>query len=195
MKRDIIVAGFGGQGVLLIGKIIAYAAILDGKEATWISSYGVEMRGGTANCSVVISDTTIGSPFVTEPTAGIMLNAPSLDKFELLFLSGARIILNSSLIERHSCRPDIQAYPIPCSDIAVDLGYPKGANLVALGGLLAATGAVSRGAVSGALKQFFEGKSVPVSSTEQLIQRGFDCVTSTTKFKFFQDVMSGLYRK
>jgi 2-oxoglutarate ferredoxin oxidoreductase subunit gamma len=176
MIHEIVIAGFGGQGVLLLGKILAYAAILDGKETTWISSYGVEMRGGTANCSVVISDKAIGSPIVNEPTAAIVLNAPSLEKFEPHVTKGGILIINSSLVQNHSFRSEIHVYPIPCSDIAVELGNPKGANLVALGGLLAATGAVSKSAIIKSMKQIFEGKLVSVSSLEQLVQRGFDSV-------------------
>ncbi|HXX79328.1 MAG TPA: 2-oxoacid:acceptor oxidoreductase family protein [Ktedonobacteraceae bacterium] len=176
MIHEIVVAGFGGQGVLLLGKILAYAAILDGKETTWISSYGVEMRGGTANCSVVISDRGIGSPIVTEPTAAIVLNSPSLEKFEQQVTKEGILIVNSSLVQSHMFRPDIHVYAIPCSDIAVELGNPKGANLVALGGLLAATGAVSRSSALKAIKQSFEGKLISASGLELLVQKGFDCV-------------------
>jgi len=179
--HEIVIAGFGGQGVLLLGKVLAYAAILDGKETTWISSYGVEMRGGTANCSVVISDKSIGSPIVTEPSTAIVLNAPSLAKFESHVTTGGILIVNSSLVQTYSFRSDIHVYPIPCSDIAVELGNPKGANLVALGGLLAATRAVSRGAVVKSMKQIFEGKLASVSNLEQLVQHGFDSVIKNMK--------------
>jgi 2-oxoglutarate ferredoxin oxidoreductase subunit gamma len=174
MYHEIIVAGFGGQGVLLLGKILAYAALLDGKQVTCISSYGVEMRGGTANCSVVISDQPIGSPFVAEPTVGIVLNAPSFEKFEPLVASGGVLIVNSSLIENLSSRTDIRTYRIPCSDIALELGNPKAANLVALGCLLAATGAVSRPAVSNAIKELLADKKVALSSLEEAVRRGAD---------------------
>ena len=172
MHHEIVVAGFGGQGVLLLGKILAYAGLLEGKQVTCISSYGVEMRGGTANCSVVISDQPIGSPFVTEPTVGVVLNAPSFEKFEPLIAEGGVLIVNSSLIDNPSSRTDIRIYRIPCSEIALELGNPKGANLVALGCLLAATGAVSQTAVSGAIAHFFADKRIALSGLEEAVRRG-----------------------
>jgi len=172
MTHEIIIAGFGGQGVLLLGKILSHAAILDGKETTWISSYGVEMRGGTANCSVVISDQLIGSPFVSAPTAAVVLNTPAFEKFEPLIAPRGALIVNSSLVERSSFRSDIHECRVPCSDIALELGNAKSVNLIALGALLAMTGAVSRGAVSDALKQLFTNKSVSLSSLEQAVSRG-----------------------
>jgi 2-oxoglutarate ferredoxin oxidoreductase subunit gamma len=174
MHHEIIIAGFGGQGVLLLGKILAYAGLLDGREVTCISSYGVEMRGGTASCSVVISDQPIGSPFVAEPTVGVVLNAPSFEKYEPLIAGGGILIVNSSLIEDLSLRTDIQTYRIPCSDIALELGNPKAANLVALGCLLSATAAVSRNAVSGAIKELFADKKVPLRGLEEAVRRGAD---------------------
>ena len=177
MQHEIVVAGFGGQGVLLLGKILAYAALLEEKQVTCISSYGVEMRGGTANCSVVISDQPIGSPFVTEPTVGVVLNAPSFEKFEPLIAEGGVLIVNSSLIPNPSFRTDIRTYRIPCSDIALELGNPKAANLVALGCLLAATGAVSQTAVSGAIAHLFADKKVSLSGLEEAVRRGADLAT------------------
>ena len=177
MHHEIIVAGFGGQGVLLLGKILAYAGLLDGREVTCISSYGVEMRGGTASCSVVISDKPIGSPFVIEPTAGVVLNAPSFEKFEPMIADGGVLIVNSSLIQNLSFRTDIRTYRIPCSDIALELGNPKAANLVALGCLLAATEAVSQTAVSGAIAHLFADKKVSPSGLEEAVRRGADLAT------------------
>lgn len=174
MHHEIIIAGFGGQGVLLLGKILAYAALLDGRQVTCISSYGVEMRGGTANCSVVISDVPIGSPFATEPTVGVVLNAPSFEKFEPLIAGGGVLIINSSLIENLSFRTDIQTYRIPCSEVALELGNSKAANLVALGCLLAATGAVSRKVVSEAIKEIFAGKRALFNGLEEAVRRGAD---------------------
>jgi 2-oxoglutarate ferredoxin oxidoreductase subunit gamma len=177
MTHEIIMAGFGGQGVMLLGKILATAAMIDGKETTWLSSYGPEMRGGTANCSVVVSDKSIGSPYVAEPTAAVVLNSPSFEKFEPLVKSGGILIVNSSLIELRSARTDIRSFLVPCTDITVELGNPRGTNLVALGALLAATSAVSREAATKAIAKNFEGKSISVSSLDQLVQRGFDAVS------------------
>jgi 2-oxoglutarate ferredoxin oxidoreductase subunit gamma len=174
MHHEIIVAGFGGQGVLLLGQLLAYAALLDGKQVTCISSYGVEMRGGTANCSVVISDKPIGSPFVTEPTGGVVLNAPSFEKFEPLIAGGGVLIVNLSLIRTPSSRTDIRTYRIPCSDIALELGNPRAANLVALGCLVAVTGAVTRTSVSSAIAKLFADKKVALRSLEEAVRRGAD---------------------
>jgi len=177
MTHEIIMAGFGGQGVMLLGKILATAAMIDGKETTWLSSYGPEMRGGTANCSVVVSDKPIGSPYVAEPTAAVVLNSPSFEKFEPLVKNGGILIVNSSLIELRSARTDIRSFLVPCTDITVELGNPRGTNLVALGALLAATSAVSREAATKAIAKNFAGKSISVSSLDQLVQRGFDAVS------------------
>jgi 2-oxoglutarate ferredoxin oxidoreductase subunit gamma len=174
MTHEIVMAGFGGQGVLLLGKILAYAAMLDGKETTWLSSYGPEMRGGTANCSVVVSDRSIGSPYVAEPTGAVVLNSPSFEKFEPSVKSGGILIVNSSLIELRSVRTDIKSFLVPCTDITVELGNPRGTNLVALGALLAATSAVSREAAAKAIAKNFEGKSISAGSLEKLVERGFD---------------------
>jgi 2-oxoglutarate ferredoxin oxidoreductase subunit gamma len=176
MTHEIVMAGFGGQGVMLLGKILAYAAMMDGKETTWLSSYGPEMRGGTANCSVVISDKAIGSPYVAESTVAVVLNSPSFEKFEPLVKSGGILVVNSSLIELRSTRTDIKSFLIPCTDISVELGNSRGTNLVALGALLAATSAVSRAAVTKAITKNFAGKSVSISNLEQLVERGFDAV-------------------
>jgi 2-oxoglutarate ferredoxin oxidoreductase subunit gamma len=131
---DIIVAGFGGQGVLVIGNLLAYAAMIEGKHVTYLPVYGVEMRGGTANCTVVISSNHIGSPVVGKPHAAIVMNLPSLIKYEPLVLPNGLLFLNSSLIEpKETYRKDIEILSIPVNEIAIDNGNPKLANMVALG--------------------------------------------------------------
>lgn len=116
-------AGFGGQGVLSMGKLLAYAGMLEGKEVSWCPSYGPEMRGGTANCSIVVSDEPVGSPVITaDATASIVMNQPSYDKFVEIVGKGGTIILNSSLIESKVERTDVKAYYVPANDIAKDLG-------------------------------------------------------------------------
>lgn len=142
MIHGVIMAGFGGQGVMLIGQLMTYGGMLANKHVSWIPSYGPEMRGGTANCSVIVSDEEIGSPVVTEPTAVIAMNVPSLDKFEPSLVSGGILVINSSLIERKVSRDDIVAFYVPANDIADRLGNVKVANMVLLGALLEATGAV-----------------------------------------------------
>jgi 2-oxoglutarate ferredoxin oxidoreductase subunit gamma len=131
---NIIVAGFGGQGVMVIGNLLAYAAMTEGKHVTYLPVYGVEMRGGTANCTVVISSHQIGSPVVGKPHAAIVMNLPSLIKYEPLILPSGLLFINSSLIEpKETYRKDIGILSIPVNEIAIDNGNPKLANMVALG--------------------------------------------------------------
>jgi len=141
--EDVIVAGFGGQGVLFIGKLLAYAAMKEGRNVTWIPSYGPEMRGGTANCTVVISDEVIGSPVITSPHSLIVMNNPSLDSFEPQLKTGGVLIINTSLITRESKRSDVTVIKVPANKIAFELGNDKAANMVMLGAYIAKTKAVS----------------------------------------------------
>ena len=143
MQNDVIMAGFGGQGILLIGKMLAYAGMHEGKEVSWLPSYGPEMRGGTANCTVVISDRPVGSPVIRSPRAVVAMNLPSLDKFENDVRSGGLLLINSSLIDRKSTRDDLTVIEVPANEIANELGNRRGANMVALGAYVGATDAVS----------------------------------------------------
>lgn len=136
MQSEIIIAGFGGQGVLFAGQVLAYAALDEGREVTWIPSYGPEMRGGTANCTVIISDEEIGSPLVRNPKAAIVLNLPSLEKYEPMITAGGVLVANSSLINRCPERSDISTVFLPANDIAESLGNKRLMNMVALGALL-----------------------------------------------------------
>jgi 2-oxoglutarate ferredoxin oxidoreductase subunit gamma len=138
MQTEIIVAGFGGQGVLFAGQVLAYAAMDLGKEVTWIPSYGPEMRGGTANCTVVVADEEIGSPLVEHPPLAIVLNLPSFDKYEDLLLPGGTLVVNESMVDRAARRSDIRAILVPCNSIAEELGNRKLVNMVAVGALLTA---------------------------------------------------------
>jgi 2-oxoglutarate ferredoxin oxidoreductase subunit gamma len=149
----IILAGFGGQGVMSMGQMLVYAGMLDGKHVSWIPSYGPEMRGGTANCSVVISDEEIGSPLVTQPEVVVAMNAPSVDKFEATIKKGGILFYNSSLIERDSFRDDITVIGVPGNEIAIELGNSRIANMVLMGTLLAKTKVVKRESVVEALKK------------------------------------------
>lgn len=137
MQTEIVIAGFGGQGVMFAGQVLAYAAMDAGKEVTWIPSYGPEMRGGTANCTVIISDEEIGSPMVLNPKAVIVLNLPSLDKYEPLIVSGGVLVANSSLINRAIERTDIEAVFLPANEIAESIGDKRLTNMTALGAMLA----------------------------------------------------------
>jgi len=152
MQTEIIIAGFGGQGVLFAGQVLAYAAIDNDLEVTWIPSYGPEMRGGTANCTVIVSSETIGSPLVLNPKAVIVLNLPSLDKYEPLVQTGGVLVANSSLINRGSERDDVDSIFIPANEIAESLGDKRLTNMVATGALLARLPVLSPEAIEKALE-------------------------------------------
>lgn len=136
MQTEILLAGFGGQGILFAGQLLAYAAMDSGKEVTWIPSYGPEMRGGTANCTVVIADEEIGSPTVRNPKAVLAFNLPSLDKYEPMVIQGGVLIANQSLINRQVQRTDIVHVMIPANEIAEEIGDKRLTNMVMLGALL-----------------------------------------------------------
>ena len=136
MQKEIIIAGFGGQGVLFGGQVVAYAAMDAGKEVTWIPSYGPEMRGGTANCTVVIADDEIGSPLVKNPPLAVALNLPSFDKYEMELAPGGTLIVNQSTVDRGPKREDINVILVPCNEIAEEIGNKKLMNMVAIGALL-----------------------------------------------------------
>lgn len=152
MQTEIIIAGFGGQGVLFAGQLLSYAAMDEGREVTWIPSYGPEMRGGTANCTVIISDEEIGSPMVRNPKAVIAMNLPSLDKYEPLVRAGGVLVANSSIIERPIARTDILAVAVPGNDIAERNGDRRLTNMALLGALLANLPVLSIDAIEKALK-------------------------------------------
>ena len=132
MQQDVIFAGFGGQGILLMGSILAHAAMDLGYEVAWVPSYGAEMRGGTANCTVVIGDRPIGSPIIKNPQHLVAMTRPSLEKFAPMVKSGGVIFINSSLINVHSGRDDVDELAVPVVDIAKSLGNARAANIVAL---------------------------------------------------------------
>ncbi|MBE6038658.1 MAG: 2-oxoacid:ferredoxin oxidoreductase subunit gamma [Anaerofustis stercorihominis] len=136
MNEKIIMAGFGGQGIMLIGQLVTYAGMYEDKQVSWLPSYGPEMRGGTANCSVVVSDKEISSPIITKATSAIIMNNPSLEKFEPAVEPGGDLYINSSLVDLEPTRTDINIFRIPANDIAEKLGNPKGANMVILGAYL-----------------------------------------------------------
>ena len=137
MQTEIVIAGFGGQGVLFAGQVLAYAGMDNGKQVTWIPTYGPEMRGGTANCTVIISDEEIGSPLVRNPRGLIAMNLPSLDKYESTLIEGGSLIVNSSLVNRSIDRDDVQHVLIPANEIAESLGDKRMTTIVMVGALLA----------------------------------------------------------
>jgi 2-oxoglutarate ferredoxin oxidoreductase subunit gamma len=136
MQTEIMIAGFGGQGILFAGQLLAYAAMDSGYMVTWIPSYGPEMRGGTANCTVIIADEEIGSPTVRNPQATMAFNLPSFDKYEALTKSGGVLVVNASLVDRGFWREDLQAVLIPANEMAESLGDKRMTNMIMLGALL-----------------------------------------------------------
>ena len=139
---ETIFSGFGGQGALFAGQLLAYAGMADGLQVTWIPSYGPEMRGGTAHCTVIVSEEEIGAPIIRQPGAAVVLNLPSMKKYEPLVKADGILVVNESLIETRSDRDDIRVLYVPASDIATELGNPRMANMVLLGALIEATGIV-----------------------------------------------------
>ncbi|WP_461206152.1 2-oxoacid:acceptor oxidoreductase family protein [Clostridium sp. DL1XJH146] len=157
-EQQLICAGFGGQGILSMGKFLAYAGMDSNKNVSWLPSYGPEMRGGTANCSVVISDELVGSPVVTELDAVIVMNRPSLDKFEEMLHSGGLVILDSDIVDRMPERDDVEVIAIPAQTEAEKLGSKKIANMILLGAYVQKTGIVSLEATIQALADHGKAK-------------------------------------
>lgn len=152
MQTEILFSGFGGQGVMFAGQLLAYAAMDSGLQVTWIPSYGPEMRGGTAHCFVTISSRPIGSPVVTHPTIGVVFNNPSFDKYAAQVAQGGLLVVNSSLIDRRCTRDDITTIYVPATSIADSLGEVRMTNMVLVGALLAARPVLPIETVQAALK-------------------------------------------
>ncbi|MBQ7875564.1 MAG: 2-oxoacid:acceptor oxidoreductase family protein [Oscillospiraceae bacterium] len=142
-EHQIIIAGFGGQGLLFSGKVLAYAGLAEDRQLSWLPSYGPEMRGGTANCTVILSDEPIGSPIVDHPNVVMVMNNPSLDKYENMVAPGGKLFVDSALIARKVERSDIDVYYIPATQLAKDMGAPALANMILLGALVKETSCVS----------------------------------------------------
>ncbi len=163
MTYETIFAGFGGQGILFAGKAIAYAGMIESKNVSHLPSYGPEMRGGTCNCHVIVSDDAVASPIIVEPTALVAMNAPSFDKFESQLIPGAKAIIDSTLISREPERTDIDVYKVPATDMANKMGLPKLANMILVGKLVKETGMFTLEELVSAIK-----KLVPSSKPELL---------------------------
>ena len=163
MTTQLLIAGFGGQGVLFAGKFIAYKGLLEGRQLSWLPSYGPEMRGGTANCSVILSDDPVGSPIVANPDVLMAMNLPSLDKYENDVVSGGVIIVDSTLIERKVERDDVKVCYIPATKFAQQADMPKLANMIMVGKFIKETNAVSYEGITEALK-----KVIPARKAEML---------------------------
>lgn len=180
MEQKVIMAGFGGQGIMAIGKLLAYAGMIEEKHITWMPSYGPEMRGGTANCAVVVSDEEVGSPLISKDgTAAIVMNLPSMTKFEKELVPGGKLIINKSLIDAKSTRNDIEAYYISANELAMELGNAKVANMVMLGAYLELTKIVEVESVLQAfVKVFGEEKSHLVPLNKDALEKGAEAVKS-----------------
>ncbi len=153
MTREYLFAGFGGQGLLFSGKVLAYKGLIQGKNVSWLPSYGPEMRGGTANCSVIISDEPVGAPLISHPDVLVAMNLPSLDKYEADVKPGGIILVDSTLIERKVMRDDVSVYYIPSTKLAGDIGAPTLANMILMGKLLDVLGEFEEEDVLAALKK------------------------------------------
>jgi len=178
MQQEIIISGFGGQGTLFAGQLLAYAAMDNGYHVTWIPSYGPEMRGGKARCTVIVADEEIGAPLVRRPSAAIVLNLPSMEAFEPAVKPGGVLVVNSSLIPQKSERTDIRVFYAPVTDMAIELGNARLANVICLGALVQATGVVSLQAIGQALDDHLpERHRKLLGLNKEALQKGAALVT------------------
>lgn len=174
MQTEVIMSGFGGQGLMMIGKLLALAGLDEGKAVTWLPSYGPEMRGGTANCTVVIGDKPIGSPLITSPHAAVVMNQPSLEKFAPMLREGGTLVVNSTMIPVNSDRKDIRSFRIRADDIAQELGSRRSANLVMLGAYIGLEEVVSPKTLIGAIEQAFAAKKRFIEVNRKTFMKGYE---------------------
>lgn len=182
MQQEVIISGFGGQGTLFAGQLLAYAAMDNGYHVTWIPSYGPEMRGGKARCTVIVADEPIGSPLVRRPSAAIVLNLPSMEAFEPVIKPGGTLVVNSSLIPQKSERDDIQVIYASASDMATELGNVRLANVICLAALMKAIGIVPVEAIEQALEDHLpERHRKLLSMNKKAIHQGAALVTGNSQ--------------
>ncbi len=175
MTYETIFAGFGGQGILFAGKVVAYAGMLEGKNVSHLPSYGPEMRGGTANCSVIVSDEDVASPIITEPSAIVVMNGPSLDKFENAVVPGGKIFIDSALITRECKRDDVDVYSLPATQMAIDMGFPKLANMIMVGKLIKETEMFTWDQLKGAVTKLVPAaKAAMLESNIKALEAGYN---------------------
>jgi len=174
MQNEVMFAGFGGQGIMLIGQMLAYAGMNEGKNVVWLPSYGPEMRGGTAYCTVVVSDRAIGSPIIDRPSSIAVLNRPSLDKFDSKVKSGGLLIINTSLIDVSSQREDVTRLHVPANEIALECGTGKAANMAVLGAFVGFSGAVSFDSLLPLVRRQFEKKPQFIDVNINVLKRGLE---------------------
>ncbi len=158
MTTQLLLAGFGGQGILFAGKFLAYAGLLEGRQLSWLPSYGPEMRGGTANCSVILSDEPVGSPIVSNPDILVAMNLPSLDKYEDAVVPGGMIFVDSTLIERKVKRDDVKVFYIPATQLAQQMQAPTLANMIITGKLIKESGIIKNDSIDDTLKKIVSAK-------------------------------------
>jgi len=171
MTKKTVFSGFGGQGVLMMGYVLAVSAMRDGKEVTYLPSYGAEVRGGTANCTVVVSDEEIFSPVASSPDYAVIMNNPSLVKYEGMIKEGGTIILNSSLVDTVPPRNDLEIVKVPANDIAKKLGSERTINMIMLGAFVAKTKITSLDSIMNGLMEIVKGKK---ASVMKLNRKGLD---------------------
>lgn len=171
--KKIVIAGFGGQGVLSLGQFLISAGLIENKEVSYLPAYGPEMRGGTANCSIVISNSQIASPLCENPDILVAMNAPSVDKFESKIASGGALLLNSSLINQTITRTDIKVYEIPANQLAEECGTVKAANMVMAGAVSAVSGAVQKQSIYKVIEERFADKPKLIEINKKACDSGF----------------------
>ena len=172
---QIMIAGFGGQGVLFAGKFLAYKGLVQDKQVSWLPSYGPEMRGGTANCSVILSDTPVGSPIITNPDVLVAMNLPSLQKFVDAVVPGGKIIIDSTLIDAKVERTDVEVFYVPATQMAKDAGFATLANMILAGKVLKETDAVAFAGNKETLESFIPAKKANLIDVNcQALQAGYD---------------------
>ena len=173
MNESVIMSGFGGQGIMLMGQLLCYAGMHEGKNVSWMPSYGPEMRGGTANCTVMISTDRVGSPVTRFPQSLVAMNKASLDKFESAIQQGGFVLLNSSLVDRDPSRTDLKVVKVPANQIAEAAGTLQVTNMAALGAYVAGTGVVSLDSVVIALRRMIpEHRKDMLAVNEEALRRG-----------------------
>ncbi len=166
MKRFLF-SGFGGQGILFAGKLLAYKGLMEDKQVSWLPSYGPEMRGGTASCSVIISDEPVGSPIVAEPDILVAMNLPSLDRYESAVQPGGMIFVDSSLVERKVQRDDVQVYYVPATKLAGDNGMPTLANIILMGKILKVLDEYEESSIGAALQKVISARHADMLDTNR----------------------------
>ncbi len=175
MTIQTLIAGFGGQGVLFAGKFLAFKGLVEDKEVSWLPSYGPEMRGGTASCSVILSDEPVGSPIVSNPDVLIAMNLPSLDRYENDTVKGGMILVDSTLIARKVIRDDVKAFYIPATQMAIDAGVPTLANMILIGKMIKETGVFSFDDMIDTVKKLVSAKKAELIEKNMLaLEAGYN---------------------